>query len=112
MATKKKSALPAGKQTSGRGGKRSTSFKPGQSGNPLGGPKKTEEQKTLEMMCRDKTPAALETILSIMVAGDNERNKLAAAQYIIDRGWGKAAQIVRGEGENGSIPLSLSIKFV
>lgn len=68
-----------------------TVFQPGQSGNPSGRPKKTEEERTLEALCREKTPAALNTILEIMNKG-TERNRLAAAEYVIDRGWGKATQ--------------------
>jgi hypothetical protein len=68
------------------------SFKPGQSGNPGGKKPKTEEERTLEAMCREKTPQALGVILRIMEAGENERNQLGAAQYVIDRGWGKATQ--------------------
>lgn len=69
-----------------------TRFKAGQSGNPNGRPKKTAEQIELEAMCRAKTPEALETIMTIMQTGENERNRLSAAEYIIDRGWGKATQ--------------------
>ena len=69
-----------------------SAFKPGKSGNPNGRPKKTEEQKTLENMCRERTTEALATVLVIMGSGENERNKLAAAQFVIERGWGKATQ--------------------
>lgn len=71
-----------------------SAFKPGQSGNPGGRPKKTEEQRTLEEMCRQRTPEALATVLGIMDKGENERNRLAAAQFVIERGWGKAAQTI------------------
>ena len=83
--------------TKGSGRKRklpSNAFKPGQSGNPGGRPKKSEEQRNLEEMCRAKTPEALATILSIMDTGENERNRLSAAEFVIERGWGKAAQAV------------------
>ncbi|MBI5922035.1 MAG: hypothetical protein HY847_10380 [Betaproteobacteria bacterium] len=105
-------AKPESRQATGkRGGKSSTSFKPGRSGNPGGRPKKTEEQRTLEQMCREKTPDALGTVLSIMASGENERNKLAAAQYVIDRGWGKAKQEIEHVGKGGA-ELSLSVSFV
>lgn len=75
----------------GRGGK-GKPFAAGQSGNPSGRPKKTEEQITLENMCKARTPEALATILSIMDGGENERNRLSAAEFVIERGWGKATQ--------------------
>ncbi len=69
-------------------------FQKGQSGNPSGRAKKTLEQITLEQKCKELTPEALATITQIMTGGENERNRLAAAQYVIDRGWGKARQEV------------------
>jgi hypothetical protein len=76
-----------------------TAFVKGRSGNPGGRPAKTEEERTLEAMCKDKTPEALETILHLMANGQQERARLAAAQYIIDRGWGKAKESVELSGE-------------
>ncbi len=69
-------------------------FRPGQSGNPGGRPLKTDEERTLEQLCRAKTPDALSTIESIMLEGKTERARLAAAQYIIDRAWGKPTEHV------------------
>lgn len=43
-------------------------------------------------MCREKTPEALAKILEIMDSGESDKVQLSAAQYVIDRGWGKAAQ--------------------
>ncbi len=88
--------------------KNETSFKAGQSGNPIGRPKKTEEQLTLEAMCRDKTPQALTTILELMEEADKDSTRLSAAQYIIDRGWGKAAQAVSVTGSEGG-PVVIEI---
>jgi hypothetical protein len=70
------------------------SFPKGKSGNPNGRAAKTEEERTLEAMCREKTPQALATILTIMETGESERNRLTAAEMVIDRGYGKARQIV------------------
>jgi len=76
-------------------------FKKGQSGNPAGRAKRTPEELDLIAACKEKTPLALDTIVSIMQKGENERNKLAAAQYVIDRAYGKAVQAldakVKGE---------------
>jgi hypothetical protein len=80
-------------------------FQPGKTGNAGGRPKKTEEERTLEQMCKDKTPEALKTILAIMGQGEQERARLAAAQYIIDRGWGKAKESVE---LSGALTLSIA----
>lgn len=85
-----------------RGGKRSTSFKPGQSGNPAGGKKPTAETLDLVAACKARTPAALAVIEKIMLEGENERNRLAAATAIIDRAYGRPTQTIAGDA---SAPL-------
>lgn len=88
-------------------------FKKGRSGNPSGRRKKTEEEKQLEELCKAKTKDALSTILAIMQNGENERNRLAAAQYVIDRGWGKARQEVEHSGKDGQpIQMNMVVEFV
>lgn len=67
-------------------------FKPGQSGNPNGRPKLTAEERDLVAACRDKSNAALDVMERIMHDGENERNRLAAALAIIERGYGKPVQ--------------------
>jgi hypothetical protein len=67
-------------------------FEKGKSGNPGGRPKRTPEEADLIEACRTKTPEALQTILELMEESDNDRVKLAAAQYVIERGWGKSPE--------------------
>jgi hypothetical protein len=77
-------------------------FAAGQSGNPGGRPKRTEEELDLIAACKDRTPAALAVIESIMMEGENERNKLSAAMAIIERGYGKPKEVVEAN-VNGRI---------
>lgn len=80
-------------------------FQPGQSGNKVGRPAKTDEERTLEAMCREKTPDALGTILDIMRESQNDRARLSAAQYVVDRGWGKARESLE---LSGTVTLSIA----
>lgn len=84
-------------------------FQRGKSGNPSGRPKKTEEDYNLEAAARGKAPAAMETLLTIMEHGENERNRMSAAQYILERGFGKAAQPVTGK-DDGAVQVEVTNK--
>jgi hypothetical protein len=100
------------------GKKTVTTFQPGQSGNPAGRPKKTEEIKELEVIARAFTREAIKALASIMMGdvtheitdkkGRVRRVKLvvppaarvAAASVLLDRGYGKPLQPVHTEGNN------------
>ena len=83
------SRTEAGKKPDGRGGRRSTSFKPGQSGNPSGRAKKTEQMLRIEDLARSHSEGAIEALISIAKHGDSETARVSAANSILDRGWGK-----------------------
>jgi hypothetical protein len=73
-----------------RGGKRSTSFKPGQSGNPSGRARVPAEVKE---MARAYTEEAIKTLATVM----NDKKapasaRVMAANAIIDRAYGKPTQ--------------------
>lgn len=86
--------MPANREKTGKAGKKTpaTAFKPGQSGNPSGRPKKTEEEFELVAACKSKTMSALAVMERIMTSGENERNQLSAALAIIERGHGKSIE--------------------
>lgn len=67
------------------------SFKPGQSGNPGGRPKKTQEQKDALQAIRDLAPDAVK-VLKDMLYGEGvpPAQRLRAAELIFDRAYGKA----------------------
>jgi hypothetical protein len=83
-------------------------FKKGQSGNPNGRPRKSGEELELSNACQAKTPDILSVLDRIMLNGESERNRLAAAQYIIDRAYGKAVQQTELTGKGGE-PLIIQI---
>ena len=66
----------------------------GQSGNPRGRPKKTPEAREVERLARASSAAALDTVLSIMQSGDGDRVRLAAALAVIERGIGRAGDVL------------------
>ena len=68
-------------------------FKPGQSGNPSGRPKKTPEEIDLVKACRSKGHDALMVLEKIMLHG-SETNRLKAAMAILERGYGRPEQPV------------------
>jgi hypothetical protein len=84
-----------------KGGLRSTSFKPGVSGNPFGRPKRPETIEARRVVAdvksaaRELTPVAMDTLEKAMA--DQKAPwaaKIAAAIAVLDRGWGKPMQAV------------------
>jgi len=90
MNSKKQTKLPTGRHSAGkRGGKRVTSWAPGQSGNPEGRKPDLELRKVHELF-RPHTQEAVRALVDIMKSGASERARVAAAEVVLDRGWGKA----------------------
>jgi hypothetical protein len=75
----------------GRGGKRSTSFKPGNRANPSGRPKAIV---SLVELARTHTEDAIKTLADIMNNSQSDPARATAASHILDRGWGKPAQTI------------------
>ena len=65
-------------------------FEPGKSGNPGGRPKGSSE---LTLAAREHTAAALAVLVDAM-SDEVARNRITAAQAVLDRAWGKPAQAV------------------
>ena len=84
-----------------RGGLRSSSFKPGVSGNPGGRPKRptTIEVRQIEAdvkaLARECAPEAISTLKTIMLSDRAPpAARIGAATALLDRGYGKARQEV------------------
>ena len=76
-------------------------FQKGQSGNPGGRPKMAESVRDL---ARAHTEDAIKTLVAMLKA-KTDRARVAAAQALLDRGWGKAAQPQTGEHGEGPVRL-------
>jgi predicted ATP-dependent serine protease len=82
-----------------KGGRRSTSFKPGVSGNPDGRPKRPETIAARRVVAdvkataRDLTLDAMDTLKQVMKDPKAPpAARVGAATAILDRGWGKPQQ--------------------
>jgi hypothetical protein len=94
----------AGKMS--RGGWRSTSFRPGQSGNPTGRPKRPATIEARRIFrdvadaARERTQDAIDTLFAIMKDPKAPAAaRISAAQAILDRGYGKPAQAIEVNAE-------------
>jgi hypothetical protein len=87
---------------------KATAFKKGQSGNPGGRPKTIKEVQEL---------AREQTVPSIKALADNLTDpsgaiRNAAAEALLNRGWGKAPQVITGEGGEGPVRAQITVRFV
>ncbi|HEY0835620.1 MAG TPA: DUF5681 domain-containing protein [Azospirillum sp.] len=65
-------------------------FKPGQSGNPGGRPK---GERRVRELAQQNTIEALDALVHVMRTG-RPSERVAAANAILDRGWGRPMQAV------------------
>ena len=93
-------------------------FVKGQSGNPSG---RTTEKVTLEdgsvvslrELARKHTVTAFKVLVEAMDSAD-EKVALTAAEAVLSRGWGKAAQAITGEDGEGPVKgqVTINVEFV
>ena len=84
-----------------RGGRRSTSFRPGRSGNPTGRPKRPATIEARRIFAdvadaaRECTQDAIDTLFAIMKDPKAPAAaRISAATALLDRGYGKPAQAI------------------
>src|SRR5262245_11097406 len=76
----------------------SSAWKPGQSGNPGGRPKEIGHVRDL---ARQYTPEAIETLATIMRNGKLDASRIAAAEALLDRAWGRPTNLAGPEDVPG-----------
>lgn len=62
----------------------------------------------IRSLARNHTEAAINTLAGISSNGKQESARVAAAQALLDRGWGKPTQPISGDDEN---PLKIIQKI-
>ncbi|MGD9725273.1 MAG: hypothetical protein AB7R40_23510 [Nitrospiraceae bacterium] len=63
----------------------------------------------IRSLARSHTESALKTLAGIMNEPDAPHAaRVSAANSLLDRGWGKAAQIIAGDENDGPVKLEIS----
>ncbi len=83
----------------------STTWKPGQSGNPGGRPRLIGPIRDL---ARAHTETAIETLVDIMTRSKSDAARARAAEAILDRGWGRPPAEIQVEVERQKPHVDLS----
>jgi hypothetical protein len=67
----------------------------------------------LKSLARSHTETAINTLVGVMRQEEAPHAaRVAAANSILDRGWGKPAQSHTGEGGEGPVLASIKVEFV
>lgn len=74
-------------------------FSPGRTGNPGGRPKLPEDIKHVRELARQYTGEAISALIDVL-RSESMSAKVAAANVLLDRGWGKAEQPITGMDGN------------
>ncbi len=66
----------------------------------------------IRSLARSHTETAISALAGIAQNGQSESARVAASVAILDRGWGKPAQPVDGDGEGGAIKLEAIVRKI
>ncbi len=62
----------------------------------------------IRSLARAHTEAAINCLVGVMLNSTSDPARVAAANSLLDRGWGKAAQPIAGEDEG---PIQLTVTW-
>ena len=60
----------------------------------------------IRSLARSYTEMAIQTLAGIAQNGEQESARVRASEALLDRGWGKATQIIQGDEEGGPIVIT------
>lgn len=83
-------------------------FVKGQSGNPGG---RTKEMAWLRDEARKLAAKSLAALADVLDTGTGSE-RVSAARELLDRGFGKATQIIAGDPDGEPVNLALTVRFV
>ncbi len=93
--------MPANRDKQGGKTANSTSFKPGQSGNPNGRPKESEAVKNAKTAMSKMTPKVVEQMEEALNSEDTKlSDKIKIWEIIFDRVYGRPQQAVEVDAKN------------
>jgi hypothetical protein len=61
----------------------------------------------IRSLARSHTKLALQTLSGIARSSTSDPARVSAAQALLDRGWGKAAQILAGDEDGGPLVINI-----
>ena len=75
-------------------------YKKGESGNPGG---RRKQDLSVRDAARQHTTKALETLIACLDPPTADNTRVAAANALLDRGWGRATQPIGGDEDLGPL---------
>lgn len=87
-------------------------YRPG-AGRPPGSPNKstTEHAKCISELARAYTKEALETLIDVARNGKSDAARVAAANALLDRGFGKPKPIELAETDTAETPILRVVEY-
>lgn len=72
-----------------------------------------KDKMLVASLAREHTEAAIKTLVDLMLTAEENAVKKAAADSLLDRGWGKPAQAINhGDNEGGKLPPQQNITYI